>query len=108
MQDRGGTAFPVLEREGACPPYLSDSLLGPEVCARKRAVAKRARGLGQAQLSGKRERPLGGRDRLLVRAGEVPSRGQLDVGSHELRTGRLRLEKGERVREGLLPRRGSP
>ena len=67
--------------------------------------AERAGRLGQPELGGERERPLGGRDRLPVGAADDARRRQLRVGGDELGAGRLRLEQRERLGERLLPPR---
>ena len=85
---------------GACPRAPCRSPREQRATPR---VAERARRLGQAELRGERERPLGGRDRLPVGcAADVTRPRQLRVGGDELGAGRLRLEQRERLRERLL------
>ena len=61
------------------------------------------RGLGQAELGGERECPIGGRDRLRVGDSDDDAESGLPgVGGDELGSGRLRLEQFERLEERLL------
>ena len=56
--------WPCVERERERPAHVLESLPVPEGGAGRAADAERARRLGQAELGGEGERPLGGRDRL--------------------------------------------
>ena len=59
-------------------------------------------GSGRPSSAARRERPLGGRDRLPEGAADDARARQLCVGGDELGAGRLRLEQLQRLRERLL------
>ena len=64
VQDGGGAALALLECERERPAHVLEPLPFAQGGAGPAADAERARRLGQAELGGERERPLGGRDRL--------------------------------------------
>ena len=77
VQDGGLAALALLERELERAAHVLESLPLAQVAAGEAAEAERARRLGQAELGGERERPLGGRDRLRVGGAEEAVRRQL-------------------------------
>ena len=93
VQDGGGPALALLERERERAAHVLEPLSFPQDGAGCAAEAERARRLGQAELGGERERSLGSRDRLRVGGADKAHTRELGVGSDELGPGRLRLEQ---------------
>ena len=70
--DDGGLApLALLQREPERPAHVFDPVRVPQPAAGEAAPVERECRLGEAELGGERERPLGGRDRLGVSASEV-------------------------------------
>ena len=93
LDHSGFAAQALLERELERPAYVLDA-----VCVRQRAAGEateveRECRLGESEVGGKRECPVGSRDCLAVTAGQLAISGQVGVGADELRPGRLRLEQ---------------
>ena len=66
VDDGGLASLALLERELERPAHVLDPARVAQLAAGDAAPVERERRLGQAELRGERERPLGGRDRLGV------------------------------------------
>ena len=64
VDETGVAAQTLFERELERPPHVLDPGRLPQLAAGEAAPAERECRLGQAELRGERERPLGGRDRF--------------------------------------------
>ena len=93
VDDGGLAAQALLEREVERPTHVVEAVRFAQVETAEAAPVKRECRLGQAELRGERERPLGRHDRLPVVATEPAVPGQVGVGDDELRPGGLRLEQ---------------
>ena len=109
VQDGGGAALTLRERERERPAHVLEPLPLPQRGAGRTPGAERAGRLGQPELRGQLERPLGGCDRLRVGAADDALPRQLRVGVDELGAGRLRLEQRQGLADRLLGARvGKP
>ena len=84
------------------PAHVVEAVRFAQAETGEAAPVKRECRLGQAELRGERECPLGRHDRLPVVASERVVPGQVGVGGDELRPSRLRLEQLDCLGDHLL------
>ena len=93
VDDAGLASQTLFERELERPPHVLHPAGMPQLAAGEAAPAERECRLGQADLRGERERPLGSRDRFRILRHVCATPRGVRVGTNELAAGRLLLEQ---------------